>query len=135
VTYINELRDRERLLPLRVDLDLMEAAQKHAEDMAANEFMGHDGSDGSTPSYRAGAADYDWYFVAENVGSGYPSPAAIVSGWQNSPTHRDNNMSPAVMHIGVGYAENPRSEQRTYWVALFGASQGPPRTTAGGCHP
>lgn len=135
VRYINEIRVRESLLPLRVDLNLMEAAQKHAQDMADNTFMGHDGSDGSSPSYRAGAADYKWVFVAENVGSGYPTAATIVAGWQASPSHRDNNLSEAIEHIGVGYAENPASEQRTYWVALFGASMDPPTTTPGGCHP
>ena len=135
VRYINEIRGRESLLPLRVDLNLMQAAQKHARDMADNGFMGHDGSDGSSPSYRAGAADYKWVFVAENVGSGYPSAATIVAGWQASPSHRDNNLSEVVQHIGVGYAENPGSEQRTYWVALFGASMDPPTTTPGGCHP
>jgi uncharacterized protein YkwD len=123
------------LPPLVVDLNLMAAAQAHAEDMARGGFLGHEGSDGSLPADRAGRAHYPWVFVAENASAGYSTAAATVAGWMASPSHRANNLHAEARQIGIGYAENGDTEWRVYWVALFGAASRPPVTPPEGCHP
>lgn len=45
----------------------MHVVQAHSEDMAANRFLGHTGSDGSEPWDRARAAGYASSMVAENA--------------------------------------------------------------------
>ena len=50
--FINEARRIHNLPPLDYSYELSIAAQQHAEDMAANGFTGHVGSDGSTPPDR-----------------------------------------------------------------------------------
>lgn len=58
VGLLNAMREREGLFPLRVDRRLIEAAQGHAEDMAAHGFVGHEGTDGGLTPYRVDNVRY-----------------------------------------------------------------------------
>ena len=98
---------------------LMVAAQAHAEDMATNRFMAHEGSDGSSPSQRARRATYSGRLVGENVARGYRSPEAVVQGWLDSDGHCNNMMNGGYTEIGIGYAVS--TEDEAFWVQLFGA--------------
>src|SRR5690606_23597826 len=53
--------------PLAMNPQLTVAARRHTADMAANEFQGHGGSDGSTGGTRAQEAGYFYSSLAENV--------------------------------------------------------------------
>lgn len=101
--------------PLLLNAQLNEASLVHSEDMARNRFMGHEGSDGSSPTQRARRANYQ-YGVGENVAVGYPEAQAVVLGWMNSPGHCLNIMSPDWREMGAGFAES----DRLYWTQLFG---------------
>ncbi|KAF1773598.1 CAP domain [Phytophthora cactorum] len=50
---VNQERATKNLPPLRMHSKLQAAAQRQANDMAANNFMGHQGSDGSKMAQRA----------------------------------------------------------------------------------
>ncbi|MEE2898273.1 MAG: CAP domain-containing protein [Gemmatimonadota bacterium] len=128
-------RERERLPQLRVDLRLMRAAQAHAEDLAAGGRSGHEGSDGSLPADRADLVSYPWVFVAENTSAGQATAAVAFAAWMDSAPHRANNLLVDAEHVGVGYAENPDTQYRSYWVVVFGRSYEAPFTPPGGCHP
>ena len=135
VGLMNEARAERGLPPLRVDLRLVGAAGRHAADMTANDFVSHDGSDGSTASDRVSAVGYAWRWVSENVAAGQLTAAFVVDAWMNSEGHRANILSTRAAHVGVGYGSSPDTRFHHYWVANFGDTEGLPETPVGGCHP
>jgi uncharacterized protein YkwD len=105
-----------------VHKSLTAAAQAHSQDMADHNFMGHNGSNGSSPWDRIIAAGYTkWTGLAENVAAGYQTPEAVVKGWMASPGHRANIVNCKLKEIGVGYAVNPNTTYRVYWTQDFGS--------------
>jgi uncharacterized protein YkwD len=107
--------------PLKLSVALSRAAAAHAADMAANGFMGHRGSDGSTAGERANRAGYRWRAVGENVAAGHPDADAVVEGWLDSAGHCANIMSAQFTDMGVAFAPAPQSDLRILWAQVFGA--------------
>jgi uncharacterized protein YkwD len=100
---------------------LSKAALAHARDMAAHSFMGHKGSDGSSPAQRATRAGYSWRSVAENVASGSATPEQAVQDWLASPGHCANLMSATYSETGIAVAVDPESSAVIYWAQVFAA--------------
>jgi len=100
-------------LPLRWNNRLERACQLHAQDMDKNNFMGHQGSDGSGTGERAAKAHYNWQSVGENVSWNYDTPADAMIGWKTSPGHCRNMMSAEYKDMGA-------ARQGNYYVQLFG---------------
>ncbi len=118
VQLINSQRANNGLPPLRVDSRLVQAARRHSQDMADNNFFSHYGSDGSSPFDRIRDAGYSFRTAGETIAGGYISPESAVDGWMNSPGHR------AILlgnydDIGVGYVYKANSTYRHYWTADF----------------
>ena len=105
--------------PVRVNDRLSKAARDHALDMGRRGYFSHDSLDGRTFVDRVHAAGYS-NPSAENIAAGYPTPAAVVSGWLSSPGHCANIMARDAVDLGVGFASVPGSEYDTYWVQDFG---------------
>lgn len=105
--------------PLRWDRDLLEAAQRHADDMADHGFMSHIGSDGSQPHDRLDDTGYQAAMSAENIASGYNAPGAMIKGWLASPSHCATLLNPSYTEMGVAYAESSHSRDRYYWAGVF----------------
>lgn len=96
------------------------AAQSHANDMAANGFFSHTGSNGSTVGSRATAAGYNWSNIGENIARGQPDQQAVLNDWNNSPGHYANNVNPVFDDFGLAKAGNPNAP---YWVLVLGKEQ------------
>ena len=107
------------LAPFEWHIGLAFVARGHSEDMAANNFMSHTGTDGSSPFERMTRAGISYSSAAENVAAGYSTPEAVVAGWMNSAGHRGNILNPNLTHLGVGYAYNSGSFYRHYWTQAF----------------
>jgi uncharacterized protein YkwD len=106
---------------LRTDPALSTAAQRHSEDMAARNFMGHTGSDGSNFVTRIERAGYTrWTRAAENVAAGHQTAADVVRGWMNSAGHRANILNCALRDIGVGHQFRQNTTYGHYWTQDFG---------------
>ncbi|HEU4652912.1 MAG TPA: CAP domain-containing protein [Steroidobacteraceae bacterium] len=99
---------------------LDQAAQIHANDMAAHNFFAHEGSDGSRPSDRITRVGYKWRAVAENIAAGFREIDPVVAGWIQSPGHCANLMNPVYTQMGIAFALNPKSESGVYWSQTFG---------------
>ncbi|MCI4647784.1 CAP domain-containing protein [Phaeodactylibacter sp.] len=99
--------------PLSWDSRLEQAAQRHAEDMAQQDFFSHQGSDGSNVSTRAREAGFAWRNIGENIAYNYPDAAAVVAGWQESTSHCRNMMSADFKQMGAAVQEG-------YWVQVLG---------------
>jgi len=107
--------------PLLANAALQIAAQAHAQDMAENNFLGHEGSSGSLPGDRAAAAGYAWSSIGENVAAGQTSAEEVVGTWLASAGHCENLMSADYSETGVAHAVNRSSDKGTYWVQIFGS--------------
>lgn len=109
---------------LKPDAALMKIARGHAVMMARLRKMAH-ALAGKGPGGRAKAAGYKFRALAENVAFGYPSPAAAVRGWLQSPGHRQNLLDETgkgYVEIGVGVAR--ASDGQIYYCQVFGRPSG-----------
>ena len=59
-------------------------------------------------------------FPCENIATGFPDPAGVVTGWMNSDGHRANILNCAYVHMGIGYAVGGTGT--VYWTQVFGAA-------------
>lgn len=106
--------------PLTMNAALRCAARVHDVDMITNNFFSHTGTGPTTPWQRIASAGYGAYTNAgENIAGGQATPAAVVTGWMNSPGHCVNIMNPAFKEIGVGHAAG--GSYGHYWTQTFGA--------------
>lgn len=95
---------------------LEKAAYLHSKDMFENKYFSHISKNGSDPSARILAQNYEYKAYAENIyaASGFtPTPEEIITQWINSPTHCVNIMTPDFKEMGVGGFQN-------HWTQLFG---------------
>lgn len=99
---------------VRVDSRLAAAAQAHSRDMVDRDYFSHTSPDGKGPGDRASAAGYQRW-SGENIAAGYPTPAAVVQGWMNSPGHKANILNCQSKATGVGY-----DARRNMWTQMFG---------------
>ncbi|MEZ3180952.1 CAP domain-containing protein [Streptomyces pimonensis] len=118
VELVNAERAKAGCSPVKANSTLARAAQDHSEDMAASGTMSHTGSDGSSPGDRITRAGYSWSTYGENVAYGYSTPEQVMTGWMNSPGHRENILNCGFKEIGVGLAQ-PGS----YWTQDFGTAR------------
>ncbi|MGW6555473.1 CAP domain-containing protein, partial [Streptomyces sp. NPDC055051] len=117
VALANAERDRAGCEPLRTEARLTEAAQGHADDMAARDFYAHDNPEGHDGGDRIKASGYAWSAWGENIHKGPKTPELAMDDWIESPAHRANIVNCAFRDIGVGVtltADGP------WWVQDFG---------------
>ena len=99
------------------DARLTTAGAAHAQDMSANNFFDHTGSNGSTPGQRVTAAGYTWQTTGENIAAGYASVEAVVDGWIGSPGHCANLLNPQFTQVGVACVPGGSNTTYTsYWA-------------------
>lgn len=122
---VNRERAAHGLPALSLNARLSAAAKAHAEDMAANDFLAHFGSDGAGLEARLDRADYVYAAAAENLASGAATPKEAVRLWMGSPGHRQNILYPDFREAGFGRAVRPAgvtpgSRSVVYWALTFG---------------
>lgn len=121
---VNQQRSEVGLEPLTLNSQLTDAAQTHSQDMADHDFVGHDGSDGSSPFDRMQQAGYHFSTAGENVAAGQSTPEDAIASWMNETPpddgHRRNILSPDFREIGIGYAFNDAYQYKHYWTQDFG---------------
>ncbi|RLN70992.1 hypothetical protein BBJ28_00002492 [Nothophytophthora sp. Chile5] len=116
---VNQERAAVGLAALCTNSKLQASAERHSNDQAVNDFMAHDGSDGSTMSERITEAGYDWSGIAENVAAGQVDVTEVMDAWMNSEGHRHNILGDYTM-LGTAYAFNADGTYRHYWTQDFG---------------
>lgn len=126
IARTNRFRQENDLDPVERNDELDAAAEYFAQFMARTDKYGHR-ADGSTPSERADEHGYDYCIVAENIAMQYSSAGfgtkelarKFVTGWKESPEHRENMLNPNVTQTGVAIAQSEESG-RYYAVQMFG---------------
>jgi uncharacterized protein YkwD len=109
------------LPPYKHDTGLSDAARAHSCDMAANQFIGHESSDGRTLIERLPVIDPPWVWPSESVAAGVDDPAMVIALWMDEPPdgwHRRNLLDAEQTTVGVGYCfrDDDPSGNRHYWT-------------------
>ncbi len=121
---VNGVRAAQGLHPLRMCASLRRSAQGYAALMAATNTFGHLGPDGTWPWDRARKQGFSLRAVAENLALGQGSIEQVMREWVASPDHYGNLLDPRMERVGFGFAADPASASRTYWVQDFGRGTG-----------
>ncbi|HET6551868.1 MAG TPA: PKD domain-containing protein, partial [Solirubrobacter sp.] len=123
---VNDYRADNGLPPVGVSATLTRAADRHAGDMAAEDFMEHTGSDGSSPADRAWDAGYPrTAAVGENLAESETASDALWA-WRGSSTgHNENMLNPAWTAIGISRVEGSLWR----WATSYGTVQDCPGAT------
>jgi uncharacterized protein YkwD len=134
VCLVNQQRNAHGLPSLTASPQLNNSAQGWSATMVATGNFTH--GPGNAFADRISAAGYDWQDAGENIATGYPTPAAVVTAWMASPEHCTNILNPSYRNVGTGespaavgiFASGPAT-----WAQDFGLlmSQSPLSTNTG----
>lgn len=119
---VNELRRKAGAPPLKLNPDLQQAAQEHAQDMLARGFFDHKSPSGTTVRERSRRAGYEWRSIGENIAEGQTSVDEVLTTWMGSPGHRKNLLHSDFRELGIGLVtgKGRDGEYRVIWVQNFG---------------
>jgi len=117
---VNDVRKQAGLDLLASSDQLMTAARTHSEDMAAHQYVAHEGGAGDAPADRLVAVGLDYQEMAENLFSyGGPDvdavPSQALATWLASPEPRGNLLSPQFRFAAVAIA---RAIDGSFYVTL-----------------
>lgn len=119
---LNAERLRQGLTPVAWSYELATAAAAHSADMARNDFLEHEGSDGSTPRERAARTGYllppgtNW-LVIEGI-SAMPTWESALDWLLTDALHRRVLLRSVWREVGIGYVQGGR--YGNYWTLDFG---------------
>ncbi|MBR2742035.1 MAG: hypothetical protein IKD89_00415 [Clostridia bacterium] len=114
VRLTNEIRASYGLPALSINEKLSAAARAKALDMAENGYFSHESPSYGSPFDMMRAFGVTYRSAGENIAYGYRAPEAVVTGWMNSASHRENILNPSFTEIGVGFAE-----RGAFWSQMF----------------
>ncbi|MFC0843152.1 sigma-70 family RNA polymerase sigma factor [Streptomyces noboritoensis] len=117
IALVNTERAKNGCGPVSDNSKLATAAQRHSDNMAAQDFFDHTDPSGSGPGERIHAAGYQWSTYGENIARGQQTPADVMNSWMNSPGHRANILNCAFKELGVGIHNGPGGP---WWTQDFG---------------
>lgn len=118
-------------MPLAFDERLIEATRLHSQDMNANNFFSHTGSDGGSPWTRMNQAGYSYTSAAESIAAGYTTPelalrGLIIDAGVPSLGHRNhllaNGSGYQHREIGIGIVQNGSGNYRNYYSIDSGSN-------------
>jgi len=120
--------------PLAVDQELSKVARARASDMAAKNYLAHQGPDGATSASLLMREDAKWQgLLGENLAAQHYTrqqgvavedfARRFLDEWLKSPPHRDNMAFVGYDHAGVGAAVN---DDTVYVAVLFSTDMGLP---------
>jgi hypothetical protein len=129
--------------PLTFNAQLYQAARLHSQDMIANDYFTHAGSDGSSPSDQITAAGYSYNYAGDNIALDVSTApinevnnilimhdSLVIDSDDPSRGHRGNIFNANFKEIGIGTASGPTSHAGTDWpyawalTCDFGAHSG-----------
>jgi uncharacterized protein YkwD len=127
IVRTNTARRAAGLAGLAKSVNLMSAAQLHADQMVKAGRMEHDlpGQPYPTLKARLAAVQYNVRAAAENIAEGQKSAGEVVAMWMDSLNHRTNILSRDYTEVGTAVAMARNG--RLYFVQVFGR---PARTSS-----
>lgn len=126
VTYTNMKRQANGLAPLKLNPQLSTAADQKARHMFAQNYWAHVAPDGTTPWVFIKDSGYQYLYAGENLARGFDKSSDVVEAWMNSPTHKENMLSPNYTDIGFAIMPGNLTGSDTILVVqMFGSPFSP----------
>jgi hypothetical protein len=127
IEMTNAFRTENKLGPVKPNTALAKAAKAYAQFLAQSGLFSHT-ADKRKPADRTKEAGYKHCIVSENLAMNQDSRGfattllaqQAVTGWKNSPPHREAMLHPHVTEIGVGIAKASDAAPKYLSVQLFG---------------
>ena len=116
VDLANGDRASQSLGGLTLNPVLAAAAQAKADDMAAKSYFAHLSPEGYDFWYWIDKAGYKYSMAGENLAIRFATSEAVVQGWMNSPTHKENILRAGFSQIGTGMAEGMYEGHPTIFI-------------------
>lgn len=121
LTYTNKRRSASGLSDLRLNEKLTSAASKKASHMFQHNYWAHISPDGTEPWDFILGENYDYIYAGENLAKNFSDSEGVVEAWMNSPSHRDNLLSPNYDEVGFAVVNGVLDGyETTLVVQLFG---------------
>src|SRR5688500_6310697 len=105
VAAMNRERAAKGLGPLHLESRLSLAAQDRVGDMLDKRYFDHVSPDGISPFVWVKARGYRYRVIGENLALGYRSGQSVVTGWTNSPGHRETILQTSFNAVGTASAD------------------------------
>jgi uncharacterized protein YkwD len=102
---VNDERLKHNLTTLQWAEDVAEVARKHSQDMALKEYFAHENKESELVAERLEKAGIAFAVSAENLFKCENYPDIVeesVTGWMQSPGHRENILNDQVEEAGIG---------------------------------
>ena len=122
LTLTNNDRAANNLSSVSADVQLAQAAQDAANDMATQGYFAHVSPDGKDPWYWLNLVGYKYQYAGENLAVNFTDSTAVESAWMASPTHHANIVKPQYTQIGIGTANGIYQGKEATFVVSFFAS-------------
>lgn len=123
IELTNAERAKAGLSPLSENSQLDAAAAAKAENMFSENYWAHFAPSGKTPWDFIQKSGYKFSFAGENLAKNFYTSDETVKAWMNSPTHKENIISPKYKEIGMAVVEgNLNGQKTTLVVQMFGNS-------------
>lgn len=92
--------------PLTISDKLNASAQKKCEDMVAKNYWSHNDPQGNEPWHFFTDAGYSYNDAGENLAYGYIKEGDVITGWMNSPAHKENLLATKFTEVGFGVCKS-----------------------------
>jgi uncharacterized protein YkwD len=115
-SLINQARRNAGLPSLSLNPLLTQAAQGHSVDMACNNFLGHEGSDGSPIGALVREVGYIGFMEIIAIGT----PQNAMDQWAADAGHWEVVLNAGITEMGIGYAYNANSDYGGYFTVDVG---------------
>lgn len=120
IDLINQNRATETLYPLRRSIKLEQAARAKARDILENEYFAHTSPTGAKAWDFIRDTGMNFSFAGENLAINYTNGYELISDLMQSPSHRDNLLSPLFSEIGVASVRGEyHGQQAVVTVQMF----------------
>ncbi len=117
----NVERRKQGLGALQLDATLVSVARQRAQDMATKGYFAHTSPSGQTAFGLLASAGFAYVTAGENIArNNYPDAQTenvAMTGFMNSPSHKENILDPNFSLVGVGVATS--SDGMKYYAVVF----------------
>jgi uncharacterized protein YkwD len=119
---INDERAKTGLPALSVNAQLTAAAKAHATDMLCNNYLSHNGLNGSTPESRVETAGFKASLVLEELYALHPAyggnAQSAFNWWMSDPASKADLLNANTTVFGIAYATSDKSLLGGYFVVV-----------------
>ena len=116
LSLTNQVREKNGLSILSMNLELSNAAQNKADDMFSQDYWAHNAPDGKTPWVFIKSAGYNYVYAGENLARGFDNTDSVINAWMESPTHRANVLSQNYKDVGFAVKKGKLNGEDTILI-------------------